>query len=230
MTSSDDVVETEQANVLSSEEIAEAYQRWEAPRMVSVSDLEGEDHSMLTVDGIEKLQKEAQEEGFKTGFEQGKEAGYQAGLEAGQQEITQQLATLNQIITTLDAPLQDLDQQVENDLMNMVITMTRQLVKRELRAEPEHVIGAMRSALAVLPINDRKLRVHLHPQDIELVKKGLSVEQGEENWQWVEDPVLTRGGVRLETADTTVDATVEARLASVINKLLGEERSDDNPE
>jgi flagellar assembly protein FliH len=31
--------------------------------------------------------------------------------------------------------------------------------------------------------------------------------------------------VRLETADTTIDATVEARLNSVISKLLGEERS-----
>ncbi|PCH64721.1 MAG: flagellar assembly protein FliH [Gammaproteobacteria bacterium] len=230
MTSSDDLVETAQADVLSSEEIASAYQRWEAPRMVSVSDLEDDDHSMMTVQAIEKLQKEAQEEGFKTGFEQGTEAGYQAGLETGKQEISQQLTVLNQIITALNTPLLDLDQQVENDLMNIVITMTRQLVRRELRAEPEHVIGAMRAALAVLPINDRKLKIYLHPQDIELVKKGLSVEQGDENWQWVEDPVLTRGGLRLETADTTVDATVEARLASVINKLLGEERSDDSSE
>jgi len=230
MTSSDDLVETEQSNVLSSEEIASAYQRWEAPRMVSVSDLEDDDHSMMTVQAIEKLQKEAQEEGFKTGFEQGSEAGHKAGLEAGQQEITQQLNTLKQIITALNTPLLELDQQVESDLMSMVITMTRQLVRRELRAEPEHVIGAMRAALAVLPINDRKLKIYLHPQDIELVKKGLSVEQGDDNWQWIEDPVLTRGGVRLETADTMVDATVEARLASVINKLLGEERSDDSSE
>ena len=230
MISSDDVVETAQADVLSSEEIASAYQRWEAPRMVSVSDLEDDDHSMMTVQAIEKLQKEAQEEGFKTGFEQGSEAGYKAGLETGKQEIAQKLTVLNQIITALNTPLLDLDQQVENDLMNMVITMTRQLVRRELRAEPEHVIGAMRAALAVLPINDRKLKIFLHPQDIELVKKGLSVEQGDENWQWIDDPVLTRGGLRLETADTTVDATVEARLASVINKLLGEERSDDSSE
>ena len=230
MTSSDDLVETAQADVLSSEEIASAYQRWEAPRMVSVSDLEDDDHSMMTVQAIEKLQKEAQEEGFKTGFEQGSEAGYKAGLETGKQEIAQKLTVLNQIITALNTPLLDLDQQVENDLMNMVITMTRQLVRRELRAEPEHVIGAMRAALAVLPINDRKLKIFLHPQDIELVKKGLSVEQGDENWQWIDDPVLTRGGLRLETADTTVDATVEARLASVINKLLGEERSDDSSE
>lgn len=228
MISSDDVVETEQSDVLSTEEIVSAYQRWEAPRMVSVSDLEGEDLSMLTVQALETLQKEAQADGFKEGFEQGREEGYQAGLEAGQQEISQQLATLQQIITTLNNPLLELDQQIENDLLNMVTTMTRQIVRRELKAEPEHVIGAMRAALAVLPINDRKLKVFLHPQDIEIVKKGLSVEHEDQNWQWIEDPVLTRGGVRLETADTTIDATVEARLASVINKLLGEERSDDS--
>mgnify|MGYP000152549762 FL=1 len=230
MSSSDDLVETQQADVLSSEEIASAYQRWEAPRMVSVSDLGDEDYSMLTVDALEKLQKEAQEEGFKSGFEKGSKAGYQAGLETGKQEIHQNLTALQQIMTTLNTPLLDLDQQVENDLMSMVMTMTRQLVRRELKAEPEHVIAAMRAALAVLPINDRKIKVYLNPQDIELVKKGLSVEQGDDNWQWLEDPVLTRGGVRLETANTIVDATVEARLASVINKLLGEERSDDSAE
>lgn len=232
MTSSevDDVVETKQADVLSSEEIASAYQRWEAPRMVSVSDLEGEDLSMLTVQALETLQKEAQADGFKEGFEKGKEAGYKAGLESGQQEINLHINALNQVMTALNKPLQDLDQSIEDDLINLVITMTRQLVRRELKAEPEHVIGAMRAALAILPNNDRKLRVFLNPQDIELVKKGLSVEQGDENWQWVEDPLITRGGVRLETANTSIDATVEARLNSVINKLLGEERSDDSAE
>ncbi|OUR73958.1 flagellar assembly protein FliH [Methylophaga sp. 41_12_T18] len=230
MTSSDDSLVTEQADVLSTEELASAYQRWEAPRMVSVSDVDGIDPTMLTVQAIESLQKEAQQEGFKEGFELGRDAGYKAGLESGQQEINQQINALNQIMARLDSPLFDLDKQVEDDLIKLVITMTRQLVRRELKSEPEHVIGAMRAALAQLPINDRKLKIFLHPQDIELVKKGLSVEHGDENWQWIEDPVLTRGGVRLETADTTINATVEARLSSVINKLLGEERSDDSAE
>ena len=142
------------------------------------------------------------------------------------QEIQQEVHYLQQILTTLNTPLRDLDQQVENDLIALVSTMARQLVRRELKTQPAHVIGAVRAAMAVLPLNDRKLKIFLHPQDVELVKKGLSLED-DGGWQWIEDPLLTRGGVRLETIDTTVDATVEARLMSVINKLLGEERSDD---
>jgi flagellar assembly protein FliH len=130
------------------------------------------------------------------------------------------------MLTGLQQPLAELDQQLEQDLVNLTITMTRQLLRRELKLAPEHVIGAMRAALQVLPVNDRKMTVHVHPQDLAIIQKGLSMEQDDQKWQWVEDPLLTRGGVRIETADTMVDATVEARLNSVISQLLGEERSD----
>jgi len=229
MTSSKDELVTQQSDVISSDEIAAVYERWEAPSMVSVTDIE-EGQGPLTVKDFERLQKEAEEEGYKVGFEKGHEAGQKAGLEAGQQQINQKIATLQQIMTTLNTPLLDLDQEVEDDLISLVMTMTRQLVRRELKTQPEHVIGAVRAAMAVLPINDRKLKIHLHPQDVELVKTGLSIENEDSNWQWLEDPLLTRGGVKLVTANTTVDATVEARLSSVINKLLGEERSDDGIE
>ncbi|NOQ94579.1 MAG: flagellar assembly protein FliH [Methylophaga sp.] len=226
MTSSKDELVTEQSDVISSDEIAAAYQRWEAPTMVSVTDVEA-GLGPLSVKDIEKLQKEAEEEGYKAGFEKGREAGEKSGLEAGQQEIKQQVAYLQQVMASLNAPLAEVDQHVEEDLIALVTTMTRQLVRRELKMQPEHVIGAVRAAMAVLPINDRKLKIFLHPQDVELVKTGLSIEDEDSNWKWVEDPLLTRGGVRLITADTTIDATVEARLNSVINKLLGEERVDD---
>lgn len=227
MTSSNDEITTEQANVISADEIAEAYERWQAPRMVSVTDVE--EQSMLTVEGIEKLHLEAEQEGYKEGFEKGQKEGYQAGLETAQQEIRQQVTFLQQIMSRLNTPLADLDQQLEHDLINLVTTMTRQLVRRELKSQPDHVIGAVRAAMAVLPISDRKVKLYLHPLDIELVKTGLSIED-DTAWQWVEDPLLTRGGARIETANTMIDATVEARLNSVINKLLGEERSDDSSE
>ncbi len=228
MTSSNDEITTEQVNVISADEIAEAYERWQAPRMVSVTDVE--EQSMLTVEDIEKLHIEAEQEGYKQGFEKGQKEGYQAGLETAQQEIQQQVTFLQQIMSRLNTPLADLDQQIEHDLISLVMTMTRQLVRRELKAQPDHVIGAVRAAMAVLPISDRKVKLYLHPLDIELVKTGLSIEQDDTAWQWVEDPLLTRGGARIETANTMIDATVEARLNSVINKLLGEERSDDSSE
>lgn len=227
MTSSKNELITEQSNVVSPEEIA-TYQRWQAPRMVSVTDVD--DQSMLTVEGIEKLHRQAGEEGYTEGFEKGQNEGYRVGMEAAQLEIQQQVSLLQQVMTGLNTPLADLDEQVEHDLIGLVMTMTRQLVRRELKTDPEHVIGAVRAAMAVLPISDRKVKLFLHPSDVELVKTGLSIESDDTAWKWVEDPLLTRGGVRVETANTTVDATVEARLNSVMNKLLGEERSDDSNE
>ncbi len=224
MTSSDDVVTTEQTDVLSADELASAYQRWEAPRMVSVEDIEQGKHKPLTVAAIEKLHEETRQEAFKNGYEEGHKSGYDAGIAAGQKHIKQQVAQWQHLIEHLNSPLLALDDQVEQDLLQLVQTLTQQFIQYELQLQPELVIDAMRAALAALPINDRKLKVFLHPQDVELVKAGLALDHDDGRWQWLEDPLLTRGGVRLETADTSVDATVEARLSRLIEKMLGERR------
>jgi flagellar assembly protein FliH len=225
MTSSDELI-TEQANEVTSEELAD-YQRWEVPHVVSVDDVRGKPEAFLTVEDIDALQKQAQLEGYKVGFEQGQSAGEQAGLESGKNDVNSQLMHLRQIIETLNTPLENLDAEMERDIVSLVTTVARQVIRREIKADPEHVIGAVRGALAVLPINDRKIKIYLHPQDTELVKKGLSLEEEDASWRWIDDPTLSRGGCRLETANTLIDASVEARLESVINKLLGGERTDD---
>jgi len=225
MTTSDDTLVTKQADVLSADELAEAIERWQAPRVASASDVDGS-AGMLNVKSIEALQQQAQEEGYKAGYDEGHKAGFEAGQQAGEQDIKQQLAYLQQILASLQQPLADLDQQLEQDLVALAITMTRQLVRRELKQQPEHVIGAMRAALQALPVSDRKIKIYVHPEDLPLIQKGLSLDQDAENRQWIEDPLLTRGGVKLETADTTVDASVEARLNTIISKLLGEERGE----
>lgn len=225
MTSSDELI-TEQANEVTIEELAD-YQRWQAPHVVSVDDAKDKPYAFLTVEDIDALQKQAQQEGYKAGFEQGQAAGHQAGLESGKLDVDNQLTSLRQILDTLNTPLENLDSEMERDIVALVTTVARQVIRREIKAEPEHVIGAVRAALAVLPINDRKIKIMLHPQDTELVKKGLFLDDDDDRWRWVDDPTLSRGSCRLETANTLIDASVESRIESVVNKLLGGERTDD---
>lgn len=228
MTSSDELI-TAESDTVTPEELAK-YQRWQAPRVVSVEDVKAKPDAFLTIEDIEALQKQAQQEGYQTGFKQGHTAGYKAGTEAGQHDVNQQLTYLSQILSTLNSPLEHLDSEMEQSLVALVTTVARQVIRREIKTDPEHVIGAVRAALEVLPVNDRKIKINLHPQDIELVKKGLSLDDDEGHWRWIEDPTLSRGGCRIETANTLIDASVEARLESVINKLLGGERTDDPAE
>ena len=222
MTSSDDLYTTQHANVLSAEELANAYERWEVPRVVSVSDVEAENTNPLTVEALEAVQQAAQEEGFKLGYDEGYQQGHEAGLKAGEADILQQAQQWKALIDTLNNPLKSVDSIVEQDLLSMISLLVRQMVYHELQQNPELVLTAVREALAVLPVSDRQLKVYLNPEDMELVKNGLKLDE-DTGWQWYEDPLVNRGGAKLVTADTTIDATVETRLNNLISRLLSQD-------
>jgi flagellar assembly protein FliH len=93
------------------------------------------------------------------------------------------------------------------------------------------VIGVVRDALSALPSAARNVRIHLNPQDALLVREKLvPADDAEMPWKVIDDIALTRGGCRIESATSRIDASVEKRLNSVITELMGGTRSidDDN--
>ena len=63
------------------------------------------------------------------------------------------------------------------------------------------------------------------PDDASLVTSALSLGDADENrWQVVSDPVITRGGCRVVSDASVIDATIENRLAVIIAQALGDER------
>ncbi|AFJ03483.1 Flagellar assembly protein FliH [Methylophaga frappieri] len=221
MTSSDDVLITRETHILSEEELAQAYQRWQAPSMTAPGEKSTSQPKPITAVELEKIHESAREEGFKAGYEEGHEAGQKAGLAAGKKTIREQAAQWQALIDHLNTPLQALDEGIEQDLLMLVQTIAQQVVQYELQCQPERILEATRSALAALPVNDRKLKVFLNPKDIELVREGLSIDAEDNRWQWLEDPLLSRGGVRLETADTSIDGSIETRIQRTIEHMLG---------
>jgi len=67
----------------------------------------------------------------------------------------------------------------------------------------------------------------LHPEDAGLVRSALSLDEMSPPWKIVEDPLITRGGCKVDTEVSHIDATVENRLTAVIATLFGGEREHD---
>jgi flagellar assembly protein FliH len=181
-----------------------------------------------TVSELEDVERRAYEEAFA----KGREAGLAAGRAAGKAEYDQavananaQAARLEKLLNSLARPLEDIDEQVESELVNLALTVARQLVRRELRIDPSQVIAIVREAVALLPASTRDIRVHLHPEDAAVVRERLATPTGERAWTIVEDPVTTRGGCRVTTDTALIDARLETRMQAVINEILGDERS-----
>jgi flagellar assembly protein FliH len=176
-------------------------------------------NGLVTAKQLEVIQQEAYDEGFAQGLQEGRAA--------GRAELHASVAHLNALMRTLSRPLEQLDRQVEEELVSLAIAITRQLVRREIKTDPMQIIGVVREALAVLPVASRQVQLHLHPEDAGLIRETLSPGEGEQAWRIVEDPMQGRGGCRVVSEQSRIDASVEARLTALIAKVLGGEREKD---
>ena len=175
---------------------------------------------LLTAERLEQIQEEARKEGL----EQGRREGLEQGLRKGRAMLEERVAVLDSLVQAMAEPMEKLDEIVEEDLVKLVFGIARQLVRREIRTQPDEIIAVIRLALDALPTSVKKVKLYLHPADAQLAKELMSLNDQEHAWIVIEDPSLTRGGCRVKSETSQIDATVETRLNAVIAEVLGEER------
>lgn len=204
------------------EEQLDNLRRWEAPKVGAEAPgraPQSRDAGLLTAERIEQIEAQAREEGFA--------AGHAEGLAAGREEMQRRAHALERLMGSLAAPLEQIDAEVEQELVALAVALARQLVRRELKTDPGQIVAVVREALAVLPSGARSIELRMHPEDAALVREVMHVSDEERRWRIVEDPVLSRGGCKVSTETTQVDASVESRMNAVIAQVLGGDRDGD---
>ena len=188
---------------------------WRAPQV-------GQDAEAHELVSHEKKASESEEE---------RQRGYETGLAQGRQqaEIEQEqwAARIEQLLNSLASPLTSLDEEVEHQLVHLCIIIAKQLVRRELRADPKQILGVVREALKVLPVASNDVQIHLHPEDAELIKETLTRPGREFAWKIIEDPMLTRGGCQVTSQASRIDARIESRIGKIFAELLSGDRESD---
>ncbi len=185
--------------------------RWDVPA------IDGPDEGrQLTAGRLQEIQKAAYNEAWHKGMAE--------GLRAGEDEIRARAERFDELLCALAKPFDELDETVEKQLVELAMTVVGQLFRREIGLDPSHVIGVVREAIQLLPVASRSVQVHLHPEDAALVRESLMPSEGEVAWVIVEDPLLTRGGLRVTTETSEIDATAEARLRKAVSAIVGDER------
>ena len=200
--------------------------RWQAPPVGVAAEAKPEaappPEPLLTVERLAAIEEQARAEGYKAGFDEGR----RAGLDAGREEMRNAAARLVAVADALTPQLRVLDEALLNELASLVVAIARQFVRRELKTQPGEVVRVVREALRALPAAESTVRVHLHPDDIALVRDALAPDSLERPIKLVEDVTMTRGGARLETDSSVVDASVEARMGAIVARILGGERRE----
>jgi flagellar assembly protein FliH len=173
---------------------------------------------------LDTVEREAWDKGYAEGREAGLAAARQE-QQAAQAEIDRRVQQLGSILEFMSRPLAEVDAQVQRQLAVLAGAIARQVVRRELKIHPDDIIGVIRDTVSLLPVTARDVRVHLNPEDATLVRSRLTEVTSERAWSITEDPILPRGGCRVTSENSTIDAQVEQRVGAAIAAVLGDERS-----
>lgn len=196
--------------VLAREQVGE-FRRWEMPEVGAGANAASP--NLRTLRQVEDIEQGAREDGYAAGLEEGRAA--------ARTEIMAQVARIQAIVAALAAPFANLDAAVESELVLLATTAATRIVRHELALAPERILDAVRDALTALPAYARNVKLFLAPDDAALVREHLVPGSGGHVWEIVEDMSLTRGGCRVLADTSQVDATLETRLATIIDTMLG---------
>ncbi len=159
------------------------------------------------------------------GYEDGFDQGYQAGQDAARQQMQSSVDSLAMLLQTVQQPLADIDSQVEDELVQLAMAVAGQVIRRELRTDPDQVAAVVKEARRSLAEITGSLRIGLHPDDAPLVRSMFSKDKELDGIVIEEDISLSPGGCTLSTNTSFVDARLETRIAKIAGQLLGDHRS-----
>ena len=195
----------------------------------------------LTMVELERIRQDAYEEGLKQGHEQGyidgfekgvgegKEAGYKEGLEQGKTKglddvkplIEEQLTSLKTILEGLTAPLDKVDEQAEKQLVQLASMLAEAVIYQEVKTSPDVILHTLKQSIDSLNAEQEKVRIHLNPEDLELIKESYGEQTIiDNNWQLMAEPTLDRGGCEVKTAQSSLDMTLKTRVKETLDSFL----------
>ena len=154
-----------------------------------------------------------------------REEGFREGVETGRREaevlLNAERDALREVRNGLAQLMSEFEQSLANDVLSMSLELAKLIVRHSVKVKPDLVLSVVKEAVASLPGVDQQTTIHLHPSDAALLRKLAESDQtlNELPWKIVEDVRLERGGCRLETAATEVDATLETRWRRIIAAL-----------
>jgi flagellar assembly protein FliH len=158
-------------------------------------------------------------------FFHARELARREGMEEGRREAAALLEgdrlALKALIAGMNEVMQDFEQSLANDVLSMSLELAKLIVRQALRVKPEAVVAVVREAVESLPgVSDQTVLL-VHPADAVLIRMAAENDRAlsELPWKIVEDEHMERGGCRLETPTTEVDATLETRWRRVLAAL-----------
>ncbi len=164
---------------------------------------------------MSERERQAHERGRKEGFDEGT----RRALEQARRERANHGAQLERVLAELRARFAELEEAGADLVLDLAVEMARQVVRSHVEVRRDAVLAPLREAVALVIDQHAHPRVHLNPNDFDLLRAELEADGVFKGCRFIADAAVARGGCRVETNQGEVDAQLAKRWQRVMAAL-----------
>lgn len=146
---------------------------------------------------------------------EGWSAGHAAGQAAARAEQAEAVARARAALHQAQAERTAILEGLVGEVAELALTVARRVLDREVEQSPEEVVAL---AMRLLPTARGQVTLHVHPEGVPMLESDPRVRG---RARVAADASLAPGGLRLESEDGWVDASLEGRLARATAPIRG---------
>lgn len=164
-------------------------------------------------------ENEIKQNASKKGFDEGRESGYQAG----QEEVSRLIERTHKIIESVMVRREEILKETEQQIVDLVILMTRKIVKIISENQRGVVLSNVLAALKKVKTRGTVIvRVNLDDFKITSEHKSEFIKRVENvtGITVLEDSSVDKGGCVVETDFGAIDARISSQLGELENRIL----------
>ena len=164
-------------------------------------------------DKLARLEKEAYEKGF--------EQGQRDGLALEKRKMEEVRRQMEEMFVSLRDLKPRIYLESEGELLKLAMLISRKVIGEEIKSDRGVIGNTIKSAMKFMS-DKRKVRIILHPDDMDEVKKMLpdiSMITKGGHFQLSEDKAVNRGGCILETGFGKINACIEDQLSNLEKEI-----------
>jgi flagellar assembly protein FliH len=171
-------------------------------------------------DKAQHIERQAYEEGFLQGQKDGREV--------GERSLEQQVQQFQDLVNALVREKEELYRRREVELIDLVLLISRKVVVRELKIQPDAIQEIVAAGFKLLS-DSEDIKLHINPQDHELLQWAPQ-EAWPPGLEIVPDGTVSPGGFLMKTATGEIDGTLKNRWAMVAQLIQGMLQAGDERE
>lgn len=177
-------------------------------------------------DEADRMRQEAENQVAKIrddAYNEGYNAGHEAGFASGKPEVERLVEQLHHIIDRTLEKRAEIIEESETQLINLVLMITKKVVKVISENQKNVVINNVIQALRKLKSRGEVL-IKVNLEDVELttdhVKDFMRMVDNVQSVTVVEDSTVDKGGCIIETDFGEIDARISSQLQEIEEKII----------